>query len=120
MTTPERPVSIGNVTQSAVAVGQGAHAESHQAPQAAPDPLMAELLSSVRALRADLARLSGDGHQALEAELSETERELTRTGHVDPSRLRTLRQSLTGSQRLVELFTSAGALSSALTAVIGG
>ncbi|WP_432247349.1 hypothetical protein ACRAR1_04655 [Streptomyces sanyensis] len=119
MTTPERPVTVGDVTQSAVAIGDNAHAESHHGSRTAPDPLVAELLSSMRALRADLARLSGDRYQALEAELSETERELARSGRADPSRLRSLRQSLTGSQALVELFTSAGALSGALTAILG-
>ncbi|MGV9340899.1 hypothetical protein [Streptomyces sp. NPDC003688] len=116
MSGDEPNVSFGDVSHSTFAVGSHAHAESHHhAGGASPDPATEELLAAVRELRADLARVRADDRTAaLDAELADTESEITRTGQAAPTRRERLRELLTDSQALMSVLASAGALAGLL------
>ncbi|MPY63972.1 hypothetical protein [Streptomyces spongiae] len=115
MATDEPTVSIGDVSHSTFAIGSHAHAESHQGTGGPRDAAAEELLNAVRELRADLTRVRADGRtSALDAELADTEDEITRTGTVGAGRLARLRQLLTDSEALVSLIASAGAVAGLL------
>jgi hypothetical protein len=118
MSTPNEPdpaeqpsVRIGDVHGSTFAIGHQARAVSHHHTAAPRDAGAEELLRAVRELRADLGRLRGDEQTAaLDAELAETEEEITRTGRAGRTRRERLRELLADSQALVNLLASAGAL----------
>ncbi|MEU9398645.1 hypothetical protein [Streptomyces sp. SID4985] len=116
MSGDEPNVSFGDVSHSTFAVGSHAHAESHHhAGGVSPDPATEELLAAVRELRADLARVRADDRTAaLDAELADTESEITRTGQAAPTRRERLRELLTDSQALMSVLASAGALAGLL------
>lgn len=116
MATDEPNIRIGDVSHSTFAIGSHAHAESHHGTGADPrDAAAEELLKAVRELRADLTRVRADERTGeLDAELSDTEDEITRTGTVGAGRLRRLRQLLADSEALVSLIASAGAVAGLL------
>ncbi|MFI9153928.1 hypothetical protein [Streptomyces sp. NPDC053367] len=111
MPSDEPNIRMGDVSHSTFAIGSHARAESHHHAGAPRDPASEELLNAVRELRADLARVRGtEQTAALDAELAETEDEITRTGQAAPSRRERLRALLTDSETLVSLLASAGAV----------
>jgi len=111
MATDEPNVSIGDVSHSTFAIGSHAQAVSHHGTGPQRDEAAEELLKAVRELRADLTRVRGtDRTAALDAELADTEDEITRTGQAAPSRRERLRELLTDSQALLSVLASAGAV----------
>lgn len=115
MATDEPTVSIGDVSHSTFAIGSHAHAESHHGTGGPHDAAAQELLKAVRELRADLTRVRADERtRELDAELADTEDEITRTGTAGAGRLQRLRQLLTDSEALVGLIASAGAVAGLL------
>ncbi|GAA3769157.1 hypothetical protein [Streptomyces chiangmaiensis] len=114
MATDEPNVSIGDVSHSTFAIGSHAQAVSHHG-SVQRDEAAEELLKAVRELRADLTRVrAGEQTAALDAELSRTEDEITRTGEAAPSRRERLRELLADSQALLSVLASAGAVAGLL------
>ncbi|MCF6522279.1 hypothetical protein [Streptomyces sp. JJ36] len=114
MSTHEPDVTLGDVSHSTFAIGSHARAESHHGVPPR-DTASEELLAAVRQLRSDLTRMRGTDQTAeLDAELAETEEEITRTGEAGPTRLQRLRQLLTDSEALVSLVASAGTVAGLL------
>ncbi|MBC9731334.1 hypothetical protein [Streptomyces sp. TRM68367] len=113
---PDEPrVSIGRADNSAFAFGANARAETRNAAPAGRDEAAEELLTAVRELRADLARLQqSEQTTQLDAALAETEGEITRTGAAGEGRLQRLRAVLTDAQSIVTLFASAGTVAGLL------
>ncbi|MFJ8926663.1 MULTISPECIES: hypothetical protein [unclassified Streptomyces] len=116
MAANEEPsVSIGDVHGSTFAIGSHARAESHTGSAPQSDETMRELLAAVRELRADLTRLRDDEQlRTLDAELAETEGEITRTGRAPATRIERLRALLGDSQAVVSLLASAGTVAAML------
>ncbi|MET8828375.1 hypothetical protein ABZX40_21955 [Streptomyces sp. NPDC004610] len=117
----EPTVRIGDVSGSTFAIGSHAHAESHHggAGAGAGDPAVAELLSAIGELRADLTRVRADDRTAaLDAELAGAEEEIDRTGAVERTRLQRLRRLLTDSEALMALLASAGAVATAVAGLL--
>ncbi|MER6011304.1 hypothetical protein [Streptomyces bluensis] len=120
MATDEPNVRIGDVSHSTFAIGSHAHAESHHGTGGTGDAAAEELLKAVRELRADLTRVRADERtRALDAELADTEDEISRTGTVGESRLQRLRRLLADSEALVSLLASAGAVAGAVAGLLG-
>ncbi|MHC0434224.1 hypothetical protein ACX6XY_29250 [Streptomyces sp. O3] len=88
---------------------------------AAPvDPAHAELLSAVRELRADLARLNAtDETAALDGALADAEDEIGRTGRADRGLLGRIGQALSQAGAVTGLLASATALSESVRALAG-
>ncbi|XUL90559.1 hypothetical protein ACQ86D_31250 [Streptomyces galilaeus] len=111
MATDEPNVNFGNVSHSTFAVGHNAQAVSHHGTAPQRDQAAEELLTAVRELRADLARVRGTDRTAeLDAALADTEDEITRTGQAAPTRRERLRELLADSQALLTVLASAGAV----------
>ncbi|MFI1357059.1 hypothetical protein ACH4TV_26270 [Streptomyces sp. NPDC020898] len=111
MASDEPNVSFGDVSNSTFAVGRHARAVVNHGAPPQRDEAAEELLNAVRELRADLARVRASAEtDALRTELEEAEEEITRTGRADPSRRERLRELLTDSQTLLNVFTSAAAV----------
>ncbi|MFD3735989.1 hypothetical protein [Streptomyces sp. NPDC058632] len=111
----QQGVSIGDVHGSTFAIGSNARAESHHgipAPRAAADE---ELLTAVRELRVDLARLRQSEQTArLDEALADTEEEIGRTGAAGESRRRRLRDLLADAETVTALLASAGTVAGLL------
>ncbi|SDC72800.1 hypothetical protein [Streptomyces prasinopilosus] len=111
----EGGVRIGDVHGSTFAIGAHAHAESHHgvpAPRGAADE---ELLTAVRELRADLARVRQSEQTArLDEALADTEEEIDRTGTAGESHRRRLRELLTTAETLTALLASAATVAGLL------
>ncbi|WP_031079380.1 hypothetical protein [Streptomyces sp. NRRL S-118] len=125
---PGRAVHIGSVTGSAFAVGD--HNEVSTVNGLAAGPPAAEeqtaaLLTAVRELRADLARLTSAVTQrtevaVLDAELVAVEEEIEAGDAVATGRLARLRAALVSAAPVVELLASGGAVATAVAALLGG
>ncbi|MDO0929452.1 hypothetical protein QQY24_30080 [Streptomyces sp. TG1A-8] len=86
-------------------------AESHHGTTAPRDPGAEELLTAVRELRADLARVRATDRTAeLDAALADTEDEIIRTGQATPTRRERLPGLLGDSQALLGVLASAATL----------
>ncbi|MFF5426017.1 MULTISPECIES: hypothetical protein [unclassified Streptomyces] len=107
-------VSVGDNNQVSYTV--------HGAEAAAPrDPLQEELLTAIRALRADLGRLvATDGTTALDAELADAEDEIEGTGAAGRPRLARLRLALTDAGAVTGILASGVAVGQAVGALLGG
>ncbi|WP_105972769.1 hypothetical protein [Streptomyces geranii] len=111
MANDEPNVSFGDVSHSTFAVGSHARAVSHHGTAPQRDEIAEQLLTAVRELRADLARVrASEETDALHRALAETEEEITRTGSAAPSRRERLRELLGDSQALLNVLASAGAV----------
>ncbi|MFI8302413.1 hypothetical protein ACIF80_02960 [Streptomyces sp. NPDC085927] len=111
----EGGVHIGDVHGSTFAIGSNAHAESHHGVPAPRDAADEELLTAVRELRADLARLRQSEQTAqLDEALADTEEEIDRTGTAGESRRRRLRDLLAAAETLTALLASAGTVAGLL------
>ncbi|MBL3667853.1 hypothetical protein JL475_18035 [Streptomyces sp. M2CJ-2] len=116
MTAREEPgVRLGDVHGSTFAIGSNAHAESHHGTPAPRDAAAEELLTAVRELRADLARLRQSEQTArLDEALADTEEEIGRTGTAAESRRRRLRDLLADAETITGLLASAGTVAGLL------
>jgi hypothetical protein len=113
---------MGNVDRSAISVGAHSHAETHNEEVVAPrDAAQEKLLAEVRNLRADLARFHRTGPvEVLDAELVDTEAEITATGAAGPPRLARLRAALTTAEGFTAMLASAAAVGQAVGLLAGG
>ncbi|MER7622523.1 hypothetical protein [Streptomyces sp. NPDC126503] len=106
-------VSVGDNNQVSYTV--------HGAGAAARDPLQEELLTAIRALRADLGRLvATDETTVLEAELADAEDEIEGTGAAGRPRLARLRLALTDAGAVTGILASGVAVGQAVGALLGG
>ena len=84
-------------------------------------PAHEELLRAVRELSADLERFAPTPEvQALSAELTDAEGEITGTGAASPGRLARLRTAMADASALVGLASSGAAAVQAVGALLGG
>jgi hypothetical protein len=121
-------VHIGSVTGSAFAVGDHNEVRTVNGPPAGPsatEEQTAALLTAVRELRADLARLTSAVTQrtevaVLDAELVAVEEEIETGDAVATGRLARLRAALVSAAPVVELLASGGAVATAVAALLGG
>lgn len=115
-------VHIGSVHGSAVSIGD--HSSAHNVNNHADgsqDPVQAELLEAVRALRGDLARfLATDGTARLDAELAAAEDEIAGSGAASRSRLARLREALTLVGPVTSGLASAVAVAQSVRTLLGG
>ncbi|MFF3552143.1 hypothetical protein ACWD4V_00425 [Streptomyces tsukubensis] len=121
--TPGPSVHIGTVSHSALTFGAGSTASTvnHTAGAVVDDPVQRELLTAVRALRADLERLVATaGTGILDAELASAEDEITTSGAAGPVRLERLRGALATAGEWVGALGSGVAVAELVTALIGG
>ncbi|MET9800891.1 hypothetical protein [Streptomyces sp. NPDC006368] len=122
---PDRAVRIGSVTGSAFAVGDHNQVSAvNGASGAAREADLAELLASVRELRADLARLTAavterEPVAVLDAELVSVEEGIASGDTITPGRLVRLRDALVSAAPVVELLASGGAVATAVAALLG-
>lgn len=85
------------------------------------DPNVAELLATIRELRADLQRLVASSETAaLDEVLASVEEEVTVNGQASPGQLARLRQGLHEAGAVAGLLASAAAVNQALAALLGG
>ncbi|MEU6679301.1 hypothetical protein [Streptomyces sp. NPDC046853] len=106
-------VQIGSITGGSQAFGSHGKAESTNHTVVVSDPKQQQLLGKVRVLRGELSRapeLTADD-RALDAELDEVEREITRAGHGGSGLLGRLRTRL-------EQYGAAAATAASVTAVL--
>ncbi|WTL50694.1 hypothetical protein OG310_13055 [Streptomyces sp. NBC_01497] len=113
---------IGSVTSSALNIGDHGtvtNVHHHRPPDA--DAAQEELLAAVRELRADLARLvRTEGTDALDAELSRTEDEVTAAGAATPGRLARLREALGLAGAITGSLASGVAVARSISGLLGG
>ncbi|MGV9313234.1 hypothetical protein ACWDR0_13715 [Streptomyces sp. NPDC003691] len=119
---PGASVHIGTVSHSAMAFGAHSTATTHNTTAAAvDDPVQRELLTAVRALRADLERLVATAAtEVLDAELVAAEEEITASGAAGPARLERLRASLAAAGEWAGVLGSGVAVAELVSALLGG
>jgi hypothetical protein len=106
-------VQIGSISGGSQAFGAQGKAESTNYTVVVSDPKQQHLLTQVRALRGELGQAAEPtaDDQALDAELGELEREISRAGHGDSGLLGKLRTRL-------ERYGAAAATAASVTAVL--
>ncbi|MFD6529126.1 hypothetical protein [Streptomyces sp. NPDC060184] len=117
---PPPGVYIGSVTGSPLAIGNHNKVTLNQGSVPVSDEY-AELLRTVRELRADLARfVATDATGALDSELAAVAEEIETEGAVAPGRLARLREALDAAGSFVATLASGVAVGHELSALLGG
>ncbi|MFJ6695955.1 hypothetical protein ACIQM4_07765 [Streptomyces sp. NPDC091272] len=116
---PGQSVRLGVVTGSALTFGAHSSATTNNYAGREPDPAQQQLLIEVRELRADLERLNRTAPlEVLDAELVETENEITATGAATPSRLGRLLAAFAPVESMLALFSSATNLGTTVSELV--
>ncbi|MFH7596575.1 hypothetical protein WDV06_15950 [Streptomyces racemochromogenes] len=117
----ERPVRIGDVSNSAFSIGGSNNTNTvHNGAAEDRPPTAAELLRAVRDLRVELVQLPrSSGRGDLDAELEDAAAELEGAGEIRPGLAARLRGALERWAPLVETMSAATALAGLLTGLGG-
>lgn len=112
---PQPQIHIGEVSGSTFAIGSHAEARSYHGTTPPPDQATEQLLTALRALRADLSGAgTPEGTGELDGALADAEDEITRTGSVGEGRLRRLRALLADAVGVSTVAASAATVAALL------